>query len=73
MKVLIRITPTSPSPSARADLSTSNGVIDLGLPNLDYSRDTRTSKEAQTVGFSSKPVQVIIDASTSNASMDVDD
>lgn len=55
------------------DLSTSNGAIDLGLPNLDYSRDTRTSKEARTVGFSGKPVQVVIDASTSNASMDVDD
>jgi hypothetical protein len=55
------------------DLSTSNGNIDLGLPNLDYSRDTRTSKEARTVGFSAKPVQVIIDASTSNASVNVDD
>jgi hypothetical protein len=55
------------------DLSTSNGVIDLGLSNLDYSRDTRTSKEAQTVGFSSKSVQIIIDASTSNAGMKVDD
>jgi hypothetical protein len=55
------------------DLSTSNGVIDLGLPNLDYSWDTRTSKEPQTVGFSAKPVQVIIDASTSNAGMNVDD
>lgn len=55
------------------DLSTSNGGIDLDIPNLDYTRDTRTSKEARTVGFSEKPVQVIIDASTSNASMDVDD
>jgi len=55
------------------DLSTSNGVIDLGLPNLDYSRDIRTSKEARTVGFSAKAVQVIIEASTSNASVDVDD
>jgi DUF4097 and DUF4098 domain-containing protein YvlB len=55
------------------DLSTSNGVIDLDLPNLDYGRDTRTSKEARTVGFSAKPVQVIIDASTSNAGMTVGD
>lgn len=55
------------------DLSTSNGNIDLGIPNLDYSRNTRTSKEAQTVGFSAKPVQVIIDASTSNAGINVDD
>jgi hypothetical protein len=55
------------------DLSTSNGVLDLGLPNLDYSRDTRTSKEAHTVGFSGKAVQVTIDASTSNAGMTVKD
>jgi len=54
------------------DLSTSNGVIDLDLPNLDYGRDTRTSKEARTVGFSAKPVKVTIDASTSNADMTVD-
>ena len=52
------------------DPSTSNGVIELGLPNLDY---TRTSKEAQTVGFSSKPVQVSIDASTSNAHISIED
>jgi hypothetical protein len=55
------------------DLSTSNGVIGLDLPNLDYSRDTRTSKEARTVGFSGKAVQVTIDASTSNAGMAVGD
>ena len=55
------------------DLSTSNGNIDFGLPNLDYSRNSRTSKRAQTVGFPAKPVQVIIDASTSNARVDVDD
>ena len=55
------------------DLSTSNGVIDLDLPNLDYSRDTRTSKEARTVGFSGKAVRITIDASTSNAGMNVGD
>jgi len=55
------------------DLSTSNGVIDLDLPNLDYNQNTRTRKEALTVGFSGKAVQVTIDASTSNAGMSVDD
>jgi hypothetical protein len=54
-------------------LSTSNGVLNLDLLNLDYSRDTRTSKEARTVGFSGKAVQITIDASTSNAGMTVDD
>jgi DUF4097 and DUF4098 domain-containing protein YvlB len=55
------------------DLSTSNGVLVLDLPNLDYSRDTRTRKEARTVAFSGKAVQITIDASTSNAGMNVDD
>jgi len=65
--------PSSSSVGYDVDLSTSNGVIDLDLPNLDYGRDTRTSKEARTVGFSGKAVQVTIDASTSNAGMKVDD
>ena len=55
------------------DVSTSNGVVYLELPNLDYSRNTKTSKEAQTVGFSSKSVQIIINASTSNASVNIED
>jgi hypothetical protein len=67
------VLPSSSSVGYDVDLSTSNGVIDLGLPNLDYRRDTRTSKEARTVGFSNKPVQVIINASTSNAGMNIDD
>jgi len=54
------------------DLSTSNGSIDIDLPNLDYTRNTRTSKEAHTYGFHEKAVRITIDASTSNAGMDVD-
>jgi DUF4097 and DUF4098 domain-containing protein YvlB len=65
--------PSSSSVGYDVDLSTSNGVISLDLPNLDYGRDTRTSKEARTVGFSDKAVQVTIDASTSNAGMTVGD
>ena len=64
---------SSSSVGYNLDLSTSNGNINLNLPNMEYRRNTKTSKEANTVGFSTKSVQIIIDASTSNASMDVDD
>jgi len=54
------------------DLSTSNGSIDINVPNLDYTRNTRTSKEAHTYGFHEKTVRITIDASSSNAGIDVD-
>jgi hypothetical protein len=55
------------------DASTSNGAVSIGLPNLEYSVNQRTSKEARTVGFSSKEIQITLDVSTSNGSMDIDD
>ena len=54
------------------DLSTSNGNINLNLPDLDFSKDQRTSKEAQTTGFASRAVQITIEADTSNGSIDID-
>jgi DUF4097 and DUF4098 domain-containing protein YvlB len=53
------------------DLSTSNGEIHLNLPKLDFSQNTKTSKEAITEDFSGKTVQIIIDAKTSNAGMNI--
>jgi DUF4097 and DUF4098 domain-containing protein YvlB len=53
------------------DLSTSNGEIHLNLAELDFSQNTKTSKEAITEGFSDKTVQITIDAKTSNASMSI--
>ena len=55
------------------DTSTSNGVVSIGLPNLDYSVNQRTSKEARTVGFEGKKIQITIDVSASNGNMDIDD
>jgi len=55
------------------DASTSNGVVSIGLPNLDYSVNQRTSKEARTVGFEGKEIQITLDVSASNGSMDIDD
>jgi len=53
------------------DLSTSNGDIDINLSGLNYSLDQKTSKKAQSEGFSGKAVQIIIEASTSNGNIDV--
>jgi hypothetical protein len=54
------------------DMSTSNGAIDFDMPGLVYSVNQRTIKRARTEGFTGKSVQIIIEASTSNAGMDVD-
>jgi DUF4097 and DUF4098 domain-containing protein YvlB len=54
------------------DLSTSNGNVVIDLPNLDYSTDQRTRKEARTEDFASKSVKITIDADTSNSNIDVD-
>ena len=54
------------------DLSTSNGDIDITLPDLEYSQNQKTSKEAQSEGFSNKTIQIIIEASTSNGNIDVE-
>ncbi len=54
------------------DLTTSNGIVDIDLPNLDYTVSTRTRKEAHTYGLTSKSVRITIDSSTSNGSMRVD-
>jgi hypothetical protein len=55
------------------DSSTSNGAINIDLPNLEYSVDRRTSKEARTLGFEGKEVQITIDVRSSNGDMDIDD
>jgi len=54
------------------DLSTSNGDIEINLSNLEYTTDERTSKEARTTGFATQAIQIIIEATTSNGSVDID-
>ena len=63
---------SSTSVGYELDLSTSNGIVDIDLPNLDYILNTRTRKEAHTYGLAGKSVRITIDASTSNGSMRVD-
>ena len=53
------------------DASTSNGNINLNLPNLNYSVDQKTAKQAKTIGFDSKTIQVTIRTATSNGSIDI--
>jgi len=55
------------------DLSTSNGSIEIDLPNLSYTTDQRTKKIAKTTDFDSKDVQITIRGSTSNSGIDVED
>ena len=53
------------------DLSTSNGVVEVDLPDLSYSVDERTSKEARTADFADRAIQITVDLSTSNGDVDV--
>jgi hypothetical protein len=53
-------------------LSTSNSDINVDLLDLDYSTDQRNRVVAKTGGFSSRKVQITIDAGTSNGSIDVE-
>jgi hypothetical protein len=53
------------------DLSTSNANIDIDIPNLDYTTNQRTRKEAKTKNFETKSIKIKIDAETSNSSISV--
>ncbi|MFB0543820.1 MAG: DUF4097 domain-containing protein [Candidatus Bathyarchaeia archaeon] len=53
------------------DLSTSNGNINLNLSDLEYSLNEKTSKEARTMDFASRAVQITIEADTSNGNIDL--
>jgi hypothetical protein len=52
-------------------LSTSNGGLSVSLPDMVYSLNRDTRKEAKTEGFSGKDVKITIDAGTSNGGMDI--
>jgi len=52
-------------------LSTSNGDIDIDLSDMVYSVNEDKHKEAISEGFSSKSVQISIEAETSNGNIDI--
>lgn len=62
---IIEITvPTGSDIGYSINLDTSIGVIDVNLPNIDYSVDRTRNKIGETDGFSSKDIQITINADT---------
>ena len=55
----------------RLDGTTSNAEVTFNIPNLTYSRDTKTSKAAQTTGYDSAQIQISVNIQTSNAPVTV--
>jgi hypothetical protein len=53
------------------DLSITNAPVTVNLPFLDYRRSEISSKVAKTLWFKKKPIQITINAITSNDSIDV--
>jgi len=51
--------------------STSNGEVIFKIPNLTYSKETRTSKVAQTVGYDSANTQISVNIQTSNSDLTI--
>ncbi len=62
----------SASASYKLDASTSNSEVTFSLPDLTYTRDTRTSKAAQTVGFDTAATKITMNIQTSNSGVNVD-
>jgi DUF4097 and DUF4098 domain-containing protein YvlB len=53
------------------DVTSSNGDIDINVPNLDYSADTKNRKVAKTENYDLKNVKIAITISTSNGNVDL--
>ncbi len=56
--------PTGSDIGYSINLDTSIGIIDVNLPNMDYSVDRTRNKIGETEGFSSKGIQITINAET---------
>ena len=54
------------------DLRTSIGSVSLDLSDVDYTSNTNRRKTGQTTGYSTKSIQIEIDASTTNGSCSLD-
>jgi hypothetical protein len=53
------------------DAKTSNSIINLNLPNLDYSVNMNTHKSASTNNLESYPIKLVLDIQTSNGNIEV--
>jgi hypothetical protein len=56
----------------KLDASTSNSDVTFNIPNMTYSRNTRTSKAGQTVDYDTAQTQITMNIQTSNAAVTVD-
>lgn len=70
----VKITVT-PSDEAGFDLDmrTTSATVTFNLEDLTYEVNTNTHKKAQTEGYDAKPIQISIEASTTNGSVRVDE
>jgi DUF4097 and DUF4098 domain-containing protein YvlB len=66
----IKVTNTRPA-GYNIDARVTNGDITLGLPNLQYSTNTRTHKVATTSNLDKYPLKMVIDVSTVNGSINL--
>lgn len=57
--------------SYKLDAETSNADVTFNLPNLKYSRDTRTSKVAQSVNYDTSDIKISVKIQTSNGDVTV--
>jgi len=55
----------------RLDGTTSNADVTFSIPNLTYSRNTKTSKAAQTTGYDSAQTKISVNIQTSNGAITV--
>ncbi|MCX6643390.1 MAG: DUF4097 family beta strand repeat-containing protein [Candidatus Bathyarchaeota archaeon] len=53
------------------DTKTSNGNINLNLPNLDYSVNMNTHKSASTHSLENYPLKIVLELQTSNGNIEV--
>jgi len=63
--------PTGTDIGYSLDLENTIGNIDVNLPNMDYSVDRTRNKIGETEGFSSKDIQIIINADTTIGAIEV--
>jgi DUF4097 and DUF4098 domain-containing protein YvlB len=56
--------PTGADVGYKINVDTSIGVVDVNLPNMEYSVDRARTKIGETTGYSSKQVQISITADT---------
>ena len=63
--------PTGSDIGHKVNIDTSIGAVDVNLPNMDYSVDRTRTKIGETIGYSSKTVQIEVSADTTIGGIEV--